>query len=101
MVQAEMIRRKIQKMDLLKWDRVVQVEMNGMKGPEDGLAKGESSGPSGSEWNEGPENGLSEGGKDDPDIGWIDGKDNGDETWYSELEMGARLGPGNGSTEEG
>ena len=32
------------------------------EGPEDGLAKEESSGPSGSEWNVGPENGLSEGG---------------------------------------
>ena len=53
----------IQRMDLLKWDRVVQVEMNEWnEGPEDGLAKGESSGPSGSEWNEGPENGLSKGG---------------------------------------
>ena len=30
-----------------------------------------------------------EGGKDDPDIGWIDGKDNGDETQYSGGGSGA------------
>ena len=30
-----------------------------------------------------------EGGKDDPDIGWIDGKENGDETQYSGGGSGA------------
>ena len=37
-------------MDQLKWDRVIQVEVNGMKVQKMVLSEGESSGPGGNDY---------------------------------------------------